>query len=347
MSLKPIQSISWSGLLGASIILGNLIAGGPGVRLAGAATPSPSTSAKTKIPPMLKWPLTEAKVSGKKVLVNFHADWCGPCKKIEAVIARPEIQRIVQDRFVWVEINEKETYAKPIREMYGVHSFPAILVLNADGSVMDHLLPKNTSDFHEPEKIIEALRIADQGLTVAHYWERRWQKLDPKNRTVEFAYNIFSILVSRGDEKNSLRWLKRVEALEKSAKNQNEDTAKAIFFMGAELYLAVLGEEAKALTYFRRLQVQYPGSLWSGAAAKEEAQILWNVGEKEKARKIFLDLLRRVSDNWGVRHYYAQFCLEKNWNKEEARKILQEGLLLPQDAKTHEVLKEDLKTLTP
>ena len=65
--------------------------------------------------------------SDKKVLVDFNADWCGPCRML-----RPIIEKVAEDRddvkFVSINIDDEDELA----EKYNVSSIPC-LVLFDDG----------------------------------------------------------------------------------------------------------------------------------------------------------------------------------------------------------------------
>lgn len=62
--------------------------------------------------------------SEKAVLVDFYAEWCGPCKMLAPVIDQIAIEN--EDIKV-VKINVDE--AKELAEKYGVMSIPTLVVI--------------------------------------------------------------------------------------------------------------------------------------------------------------------------------------------------------------------------
>lgn len=71
----------------------------------------------------------EVKNSGKIVLLDFYADWCGPCRMVGPIIE--EISNEVENlKVIKVNVDEREDIAK----MYGIMSIPT-LILFKDGEM--------------------------------------------------------------------------------------------------------------------------------------------------------------------------------------------------------------------
>ncbi len=66
----------------------------------------------------------EIKSSGKTVLIDFYADWCGPCRMMAPVI--DEIAK-ENDAIVVGKINVDEE--PELAQQYGVMSIPTLVVL--------------------------------------------------------------------------------------------------------------------------------------------------------------------------------------------------------------------------
>lgn len=83
----------------------------------------------------------------KKVLVDFYADWCGPCKMLGPVIE--ELSEEIDDcEFYKVNIDE----AGELAERYGIMSIPTLLIFKK-GELVNQEVGFKTKD--ELKEILE------------------------------------------------------------------------------------------------------------------------------------------------------------------------------------------------
>ena len=71
----------------------------------------------------------------KKVLVDFYADWCGPCKMMSPVV--DEIANSYSDKVKVCKINVDE--APDIAVNYGIMSIPTLIFFE-NGNVVDTIV---------------------------------------------------------------------------------------------------------------------------------------------------------------------------------------------------------------
>jgi len=73
--------------------------------------------------------------SDKPVLIDFYADWCGPCKQMAPIIE--EVANAVSDNVKVVKINVDEE--NDLTEQYGISSIPTLVFIK-DGKVVRNLV---------------------------------------------------------------------------------------------------------------------------------------------------------------------------------------------------------------
>ena len=77
--------------------------------------------------------LERAKSEGKPVLVNFYAEWCVWCKRLESTTLRDnQVKTVLRDRVVPVSL-DVDGDGRELSNMYRVDGLPTILVLDGDG----------------------------------------------------------------------------------------------------------------------------------------------------------------------------------------------------------------------
>ena len=87
------------------------------------------------------------KASGERVLVDFYADWCGPCKMIAPILHEIEAE---MPMLVIAKVNVDEIPELAIQ--YGVQSIPTLLVLEG-GEVL-----KREVGFRTKEQILDLIK---------------------------------------------------------------------------------------------------------------------------------------------------------------------------------------------
>ena len=84
----------------------------------------------------------EVKLSGKITVVDFFADWCGPCRKLSPIIE--EIEQEFSDRVKFTKINTDENI--DLAREYQISGIPTLLVFK-NGELVERmvgLMPKNS-----------------------------------------------------------------------------------------------------------------------------------------------------------------------------------------------------------
>ena len=91
---------------------------------------------------------TEVKNSGEAVLVDFWAEWCGPCKMIAPVLE--EMAEELDGKLKICKLNVDEN--SQVATQFGVMSIPTLMVFK-DGQEKDRIIGYHTKE--ELKKAVE------------------------------------------------------------------------------------------------------------------------------------------------------------------------------------------------
>jgi len=90
---------------------------------------------------------------GHLVIIDFNAEWCGPCKRFEPIFKKAAEKYKGKVEFVSIDVDKHQQLAQKLQIM----SIPALLFINADG----------TKDWH-----IGFMEEADFDKTIAQYLDK-------------------------------------------------------------------------------------------------------------------------------------------------------------------------------
>jgi thiol:disulfide interchange protein DsbD len=109
-----------------------------------------------------------AKVAGKPAIIDFFADWCAPCKRLdEETFTDPRVAEQFKS-FVAVKANltrEDDPQVSALRRQFDVHGVPVIVFLGPDGQERREL---RLNDWVPPEEFLALMKkAAGTGASVA------------------------------------------------------------------------------------------------------------------------------------------------------------------------------------
>ncbi len=77
--------------------------------------------------------LEQAETTGTPVMVDFYADWCGPCQQMdETTYKNRQVIQQIADSFTAVKVNVDQR--QDLATQYGIRSVPTIVYLKENGS---------------------------------------------------------------------------------------------------------------------------------------------------------------------------------------------------------------------
>lgn len=125
------ERLLWAGLVVAVLLIQWPMLKGSYYRAADTPVPPSSIEWRTD----LDAALVEARLTRKRVFVDFSADWCPPCITMKHdVWPDPAVERALAQSYVPVLIDVDRDDAVPAR--YGVRGIPTVVVLDDAGQVI-------------------------------------------------------------------------------------------------------------------------------------------------------------------------------------------------------------------
>jgi thiol:disulfide interchange protein DsbD len=97
-----------------------------------------------------------AENKGKKVMVDFYADWCSACKELEAKTFSNESVKSAMDSYVLVQVDltANDEAARAISSKFGIFGPPAILFFDESG---ERVKSADIVGFKEPQEFLKHL----------------------------------------------------------------------------------------------------------------------------------------------------------------------------------------------
>ena len=123
---------------------------------AGAAT---SPNALAVMPKEIRWEDTfegamqRARTEGKPILIDFYADWCGPCKDMEAHVY-PDSDVIAQSQN-WVTVKVNGEKRPDVMQAYGINGYPTLLFAQSNGKPV-----ASTTGYMDAPQLVQTMQEA-------------------------------------------------------------------------------------------------------------------------------------------------------------------------------------------
>lgn len=85
--------------------------------------------------------LKKAKKEKKLIFVDAYAEWCGPCKWMEANTFREkEVGDAFNKKFINLKIDMEKGEGPELARKYNVRAYPTLMLINGDGKVVKRIL---------------------------------------------------------------------------------------------------------------------------------------------------------------------------------------------------------------
>lgn len=224
--------------------------------------------------------LAQARESGKIVHLHFWAEWCGPCKTMEATtLASPDVVSYLNDNFINVKIDIDK--AEALASRLQVHAIPATVLLDGAGAellrftgdrpdFLAHL--RNLREISEAEKALAAnpsdpatlIRVATVYANAERFHEAadlfmKIEEIDPEDKSglkAEAWYRVGLVHLKDGHKSDSdTAWNRYVQLDPDNKKGFHDDLQFALIEVESENQ-----NYAKVLESVKQFLDRYPES---------------------------------------------------------------------------------------
>ncbi len=129
----------------------------PGVTVPGLTAPKGPNNAI--VPREIKWEdsfegaMQKARAQNKPILIDFYADWCGPCKLMDERVY-PDRQVIAQSRN-WVTVKVNGEKRPDVMGAYGLNGYPTLVFAHGNGQPM-----KIVTAYQDAPQLVQSMQEA-------------------------------------------------------------------------------------------------------------------------------------------------------------------------------------------
>lgn len=260
--------------------------------------------------------LAKAKASGKMVVVDVYADWCGPCQRYDSEVFVLDDVKAVLDDAVTLKIDGEKGEGPDIVKKYHVVGYPTILFLKADGTEVDRIF-----GFRHPDAFkAEATDLLTGKRTLATL--RKELEAGPGDN--DLRYKVGEKLVIRGDTDAALATFAPI--FDGDPENRAGFRPKVHYLLGKYAYLRGKKDYPKAVEQLQTLIDKYPDSREAQKAPYSLARAWYKAGDPDKARGVFEAWIAAKPDDVSRYNSAAWFCFKNKFQLDRAAKIARDGL---------------------
>jgi tetratricopeptide (TPR) repeat protein len=246
-----------------------------------------------------------AKQETKPLVIDFYADWCGPCKLLDATTWQDAEVGAFSKYFVSVKVDTEKGEGPELSRRFGVEGLPTILFLDPDGRPLFRQV-----GYMPPVLMLGAMRKALAGgdgrglLTLA--------EASPQDAQLQLEAGRLSIEQKRWAE--AQRFLIKAEAL---SPEQDKAFAGRVLLAQGELATRQGGWDQAAARY-RAFVERFPDSPEAVRVRGQLAEVLARAGKREEALSQYRQAVRSEPESVPVLNGFAWFCATERLGLDEA-----------------------------
>lgn len=137
-----------------------------------------------------------ATIENKLIFVDFYADWCAPCKKMDkTVFKNPKVADFYNQNFINIKLNAEKDEGESLAKDLKINSYPTLAFMTFDGNMVHR-----TTGFHDESGFINLGKVAKDPNQRISAYESSYEN---GNREQEFLLAYTNASFKAGDGKHS------------------------------------------------------------------------------------------------------------------------------------------------
>ncbi|MEI8257800.1 MAG: thioredoxin family protein [Deltaproteobacteria bacterium] len=264
--------------------------------------------------------LAEAVQAQRFVVIDFSAEWCGPCQTMDSLVwSRADVGAAVALGYVPLRVDADATEGGALMRRYGVGALPTVLAVRADGTEVDRLTGDNDST-----TVLAALAAWRRGEGTLSVLAAR---VEQRPGDLAMRLDVGTRYADRGDTANATLHLQRVIAAD--PQNAQGYRSRALLALGDRLYLRALHDAARAVTPLQELVGSCPNTEPATQAAVPLATALHRTHRDDEARHVLDAHLASATDLTVATRAgsVAAMMLRERWDLPRAEQIARDAVV--------------------
>jgi len=139
----PVALVAMAGMIGLGVANSACRRGGIGTNeISKGVVPVAASHSTTGVQWLTNWDaaLSRAKKQNKVVVVDFYADWCVWCRRLDSTTYRdPKVVRYLAENAVPLKLDVEASPGRAMANKYGVDGLPTIVILSGEGKELGRI----------------------------------------------------------------------------------------------------------------------------------------------------------------------------------------------------------------
>lgn len=258
--------------------------------------------------------LRKAGAEKKPIMIDFITDWCRWCDTLERnTYSDAGVAGFINANLIPIKIDAEKGEGIGIAKQYGVHAYPTILLIHADGQEIDRLL-----GYMPPGPFMESIRDYVRGENTLASLKAALEKnpADPQAQ-----YLVGKKYSDREDPEGAEPYFRKLLQLDPSDRLNHAEEARYSLAMNTLRQ----SKDTGPLTEFVR---HYPGSPRAGSALSSLVSFSIKQKKGEDARRFLEEYLAKTPDDFSMMNNYAWNCAEQMINLDHAAEVAARAVTL-------------------